>query len=84
MAEEHEEHETLMRKVQAAIDSLVSGEDSKDDSVRAILLGRLRADLTKFSNEALQHLDHEEHFFATPVARKVGVACIASVQPPNL
>lgn len=79
MAEEHEEHESLMRKVQAAIDSLVSGEDSKDDSVRASLLSGLRADLTKFSKEALQHLDHEEHSFATPVARKVGVGCITSI-----
>lgn len=67
----------FMTKVQTAIDSLVSEEDGKDDSVRATLLGELRADLTKFSNAALQHLDHEEHSFATPVARKVGIACIA-------
>lgn len=75
MATEHEDHETLMRKVQTAIDLLVSGDDILDDSARGALLGVLRADLTKFGNEVLEHLDHEEHSFATPVARKVGVVC---------
>lgn len=62
-----------MAKVQTAMDTLIGGAgDSKDDTGRAALLDELRADLSTFGKELLEHLDHEEHSFATPVARKVG------------
>lgn len=62
----------LMASVQKAIDALLGGgKGNSDDAVRAVLLAGLKADLSKFGKELLEHLDHEEHSLATPVARKV-------------
>lgn len=63
-----------MKTVQTGIDALLSGSangggDNEDN--RAVLLDELKANLRKFGKELLEHLDHEEHSFATPVARKV-------------
>lgn len=56
--------------MQEKFDALL-GDDCKDDSIRAGLLNELVADLINFGQEVIEHLDHEEHAFATPVARKV-------------
>lgn len=82
---EHEEHDKLMASVQAAIDALLGGEDTtKGDAARGALLDGLRADLAKFGNELLEHLDHEEHSFATPVARKVCRRRVGTCSMPPL
>lgn len=60
----------LMNKVQTAVDSLMSSE-STDVTTRAALLDGLRADLRTFGSDMLEHLEHEEHAYATPIARKV-------------
>ncbi|CAM9111089.1 unnamed protein product [Scytosiphon promiscuus] len=71
VGEEHEEHEKLMSSVQAAMDTLLgSSSDSNDDTARTVLLAELRGNLTRFGKDVLEHLDHEEHSFATPIARK--------------
>eukprot|EP00903_Cladosiphon_okamuranus_P016395 g15119.t1 len=71
VAEEHEEHEKLMASVQSAVDSLLGGKGgSDDDADRLALLDKLKADLTQFGKDVLEHLDHEELYYATPVARK--------------
>lgn len=77
-----------MESVQSAMDSLVDGGgDVKDDAARATVLAGLRADLSKFGKDMLEHLDREEHSFATPIARKVGggggvCACVVPPPPP--
>lgn len=68
VGEEHEQHETLMASVQSALDSLLDGNTKVD---RAAVLDGLKADLNKFGKDVLEHLDHEELYYATPVARKV-------------
>lgn len=68
-----------MGSVQSALDSLLGGTDgSKDEADRAALLNRLKADLAQFGKDLLEHLNHEEFYFATPVARKV-----CQVQPQS-
>ncbi|CAN0118074.1 unnamed protein product [Ascophyllum nodosum] len=69
VSEEHEEQEKLAASIQKTIDTLLGG-DCNDDSTRAGLLNKLIADLDLLGREVLEHLDHEEHSFATPVARK--------------
>lgn len=71
---EHKEHDELMKKVQAGIDALLSGSANgggDNETSPAVLLDELKANLSKFGKELLEHLDHEEHSLATPVARKV-------------
>lgn len=53
-----------------------SGGEYEDESVRADVLGGLRADLQDFGAELINALDEEELAFAAPVARKV--SCLAS------
>lgn len=73
-----------MKDVQVGIDALVGGAGGKgkgngggggggghDEATRAALLDELKANLSRFGKELIDHLDHEEHSFATPVARKV-------------
>lgn len=76
--EEHEDHESLMKCVQNAVDTLVS-EDYGDNVERAKLLDRLRVNISKFGRDLLEHLDHEEHAFATPIARKVCVCPMSAL-----
>lgn len=72
VGEEHEEHEKLMASVQAGMDTLLgSSDESRDDATRATVLAELKANLSKFGKDVLEHLDHEEYSFATPIARKV-------------
>lgn len=72
VGEEHEEHEKLMSEVQTAMDTLLGASDEgKDDAARAAVLTSLKASLQKFGENVLEHLDHEEYSFATPIARKV-------------
>lgn len=73
VAEEHEEHDKLMASVQSALDSLLGGnkEGCNEEADRAALLDRLKVDLAQFGKDLLEHLDQEELYFATPVARKV-------------
>lgn len=79
MGVEHEEHEKLMSSVQSAMDALLgSSSDSNDDTARTVLLAELRANLTRFGKDVLDHLDHEEHSFATPIARKVIIVRLCS------
>lgn len=71
-----------MKAVQAGIDALVSGavgsgNGGGDETARAALLDDLKANLSKFGKEMIEHLDHEEHSFATPVARKVSLGVLA-------
>eukprot|EP00903_Cladosiphon_okamuranus_P016305 g15037.t1 len=71
VGEEHEEHEKLLSAVQGAVDTLLGSSDqSRDDATRAIVLAGLKVNLQKFGKDVLEHLDHEEHSFATPIARK--------------
>lgn len=60
-----------MQKIQTTMDLLLSG-DSTDTTTRGALLGELHAGLKAFGKDMLEHLDHEEHAYATPIARKVG------------
>lgn len=81
-SEEHEEHDKLMKAVQAGIDALLNGADGNgnggdDETTRAALLDDLKANLSRFGKELIEHLDHEEHSFATPVARKVSLGLLA-------
>lgn len=72
VGEEHEEHEKLMASVQSALGCLLGGaDDGKSKADRVTILDKLKADLTRFGKDVLEHLDHEELYFATPVARKV-------------
>lgn len=72
VGEEHEEHEKAMAAVQTALDTLMgSSDEGKDDANRATVLSGLKGQLTQFGKDVLEHLDHEEHSFATPIARKV-------------
>lgn len=81
VGEEHEEHEKLMSEVQTAMDTLLGSSDqAKDDAARATLLAGLKVNLQKFGKDVLEHLDHEEKSFATPVARKVSeTLCVAQL-----
>ncbi|CAM9257536.1 unnamed protein product, partial [Sphacelaria rigidula] len=70
-----EEREELMSSVQKAINALTdheggSGDERENESIRADVLGRLRADLQDFGAELIDALDEEELAFAAPVARK--------------
>lgn len=73
VGEEHEEHEKLMAAVQAGMETLLgsSTEEGRDDAIRATVLANLKANLSQFGKDVLEHLDHEEYSFATPIARKV-------------
>lgn len=54
------------------MDTLLGPSDeAKDDTARATVLAGLKVNLHKFGKDVLEHLDHEEHSFATPIARKV-------------
>eukprot|EP00752_Nemacystus_decipiens_P012458 g11037.t1 len=71
VGEEHEEHEKLLSAVQTAMDTLLGSSDqAKDDATRATVLAGLKVNLQKFGKDVLEHLDHEEYSFATPIARK--------------
>lgn len=62
-----------MESVQSTLHALLGGTDGiNEETHRSALLDRLRADLTQFGKDVLEHLDHEELYYATPVARKVG------------
>ncbi|CAM9147713.1 unnamed protein product [Sphacelaria rigidula] len=70
-----EEREELMSSVQISLNVLMdregrSGGEYEDESVRADVLGGLRADLQDFGAELISALDEEELAFAAPVARK--------------
>lgn len=61
------------------MDTLLSG--STDEATRGNILYELRADITKFGNDVIEHLHHEERAYATPVARKVGeLGCTSRVK----
>lgn len=57
-----------MKKIQTAIDILLS---CSGNDCRATLLDALISNLSVFQKNLLVHLDHEELFFSSPVARKV-------------
>lgn len=60
-----------MAQVQSGIDALTGGPGATNDEVaRAAILGELRTNLTQFGKDVLAHLDNEEMYYATPVARK--------------
>lgn len=61
-----------MSKIQAAINTLLSGADgSMGKDSRAALLVELKVNLSLFEKELIDHFDHEELFAVSPVARKV-------------
>ena len=64
----HEEQRRLMTKIQTAIDVLLS---CSGNDCQATLLDTLKSNLSVFEKELMGHLDHEELFFSSPVARKV-------------
>lgn len=62
----------LMSMIHTAIDTLFSGAvRSVDNTSRTKLLEDLKRNLSMFEKQLLAHLNHEEQFFAGPVARKV-------------
>ena len=72
-----------MASVQSALDSLLGDDKSacNEEADRAAMLDRLKTDLAQFGKDVLEHLDHEELYFATPVARKV---CFESIPCPAI
>lgn len=71
-SEEHEAHAMLMDKIQTEIDNLLRFANRTNDStVRSALILELKMHLEMFEKQLIDHLDHEELFYAAPVARKV-------------
>lgn len=72
VGEDHKEHEALIHAVQSGMDSLVGSTGSTADMVAdAVTLSKLQGDIRKFGKEVREHMDNEEHFYSTPITRKV-------------
>lgn len=73
VAKEHQELESQMTSIQVAMDALLSSTSgsTKGDDARAIRLEALKTDVVEFGKRVLEHMDHEELSFVSPVIRKV-------------
>lgn len=73
VGDDHKEHEELIHSVQSGLNSLLGSEGlgTKNKARSANLLEELKVNIRKFGKEVREHMDNEEHFYSTPVTRKV-------------